>query len=138
MVYSGEKNSPKEFYIVPLSDYENACIRKDFSSISECLEYYYNNKQSTNKVRQKSLDLMKAVSSQLDKLHLKEQRLREDLLKAENSEELRLFGELLTANIHAVKAGESRVRLTNYYDGSQVEIPVRSTLFSLKKCTNLF
>ena len=124
IVYSGEKNSPKEFYIVPLSDYENACIRKDFSSISECLEYYYNNKQSTNKVRQKSLDLMKAVSSQLDKLHLKEQRLREDLLKAENSEELRLFGELLTANIHAVKAGESRVRLTNYYDGSQVEIPV--------------
>lgn len=124
LVYSDKKNSPKEFYIVPLSDYEGACLRMDFSSISECLEYYYNNKQSTNKVRQKSLDLIRAVSSQLEKLRLKEQRLSEDLLKAENSEELRLFGELLTANIHNVKPGVSRAVLTNYYDDSQIEIPV--------------
>lgn len=124
LVYSDEKNSPKEFYVVPLSDYEGVCRRSDFESIGQCLEYYYNNKQSTGKVHQKAADLMRAVSAQIDKLRLKEQRLREDLLKAENSEELRLFGELLTANIHAVKPGASRVTLTNYYDGSQVEIPI--------------
>ena len=68
--------------------------------------------------------MIRAVSSQLEKLRLKEQRLSEDLLKAENSEELRLFGELLTANIHNVKPGVSRAVLTNYYDDSQIEIPV--------------
>lgn len=126
VVYSDEKNAPKEFYIVPLSDYESVCQKKEFVSLSRCLEYYFNNKISTNRIRQKSSDLIRSVSAQLDKLRLKEQRLREDLLKAENSEQFRLFGELLTANLHAVKPGEKAVSLTNYYDGSQVEIPLDS------------
>lgn len=123
-VYCDEKNVPREFYIIPLAEYQDVCSAIQLESISSCLEYYYSNKQSTNKVRQKSSDLHRAVSSQLDKLHLKEQRLKEDLLKAENSDDLRLFGELLTANIHAVSPGADKVTVTNYYDGSQVEIPL--------------
>lgn len=136
-VYCDEKNVPKEFHVIPLSDYEDVCNSIRFETVSQCLEYYYENKESTNKVRQKSSDLIRAVSAQLDKLHLKEQRLREDLLKAENSEELRLFGELLTANIHAVKAGDRKVTVTNYYDGSKVEIPV-DPRFSPSKNAQLY
>ena len=137
-VYSDDKNSPKEFHIIPLSEYEDVCQKKQFNSISKCLEYFYSNKQSTNKVRQKSLDLIRAVSSQLDKLHLKEQRLREDLLKAENSEDLRLYGELLTANIHAVKPGADNVEVINYYDGSTVHIPLEPRFSPSKNAQNYF
>lgn len=137
-VYSDDKNSPKEFHIIPLSEYEDVCQKKQFNSISKCLEYFYSNKQSTNKVRQKSLDLIRAVSSQLDKLHLKEQRLREDLLKAENSDDLRLYGELLTANIHAVKPGTDNVEVVNYYDGSTVRIPLEPRFSPSKNAQNYF
>lgn len=137
-VYSDDKNSPKEFHIIPLSEYEDVCQKKQFSSISKCLEYFYSNKQSTNKVRQKSLDLIRAVSSQLDKLHLKEQRLKEDLLKAENSDDLRLYGELLTANIHAVKPGADNVEVVNYYDGSTVRIPLEPRFSPSKNAQNYF
>lgn len=137
-VYSDDKNSPKEFHIIPLSEYEDVCQKKQFSSISNCLEYFYSNKQSTNKVRQKSLDLIRAVSSQLDKLHLKEQRLKEDLLKAENSDDLRLYGELLTANIHAVKPGADNVEVVNYYDGSTVRIPLEPRFSPSKNAQNYF
>ena len=137
-VYSDDKNSPKEFHIIPLSEYEDVCQKKQFNSISKCLEYFYSNKQSTNKVRQKSLDLIRAVSSQLDKLHLKEQRLREDLLKAENSDDLRLYGELLTANIHAVKPGADNVEVINYYDGSTVHIPLEPRFSPSKNAQNYF
>lgn len=137
-VYSDDKNSPKEFHIIPLSEYEDVCQKKQFNSISKCLEYFYSNKQSTNKVRQKSLDLIRAVSSQLDKLHLKEQRLREDLLKAENSDDLRLYGELLTANIHAVKPGADNVEVINYYDGSTVRIPLEPRFSPSKNAQNYF
>lgn len=137
-VYSDDKNSPKEFHIIPLTEYEDVCQKKQFNSISNCLEYFYSNKQSTNKIRQKSLDLIRAVSSQLDKLHLKEQRLKEDLLKAENSDDLRLYGELLTANIHAVKPGADNVEVVNYYDGSTVCIPLDPRFSPSKNAQNYF
>ena len=57
-------------------------------------------------------------------MYLKKKRLSEDILKAENSEDLRLFGELLTANIHLVKPGMKSVDVINYYDGSTVTIPL--------------
>ena len=124
VVYSDDKGSPKEFHILPLSEYEDVCQKKEFDSLSLCLEYYYAHKQSSNKLHQKASDLERSVSSQLDKLYLKEQRLREDLLKAENSESLRLYGELLTANIHQVRPGDKSASVINYYDGSTVNIPL--------------
>ena len=74
-VYTDDKEIPKEFYITNLYEYETACQKIEFDSLSQCLEHYYGNKKSSNRVHQKSSDLIRAVSSLLDKLHLKEQRL---------------------------------------------------------------
>ena len=92
--------------------------------MSQCLAYYFDNKASSNRARQKSHDLVKSVTTTLDKLYLKKQRLSEDLLKAENSEDLRLYGELLTANMHLIKTGDKSVEVVNYYDNSTVKIPL--------------
>lgn len=137
-VYSDDKGAPKEFHVVPLSEYEGVCQKKEFDSLSRCLEYYYDHKQSSNRLHQKSSDLLRAVSSQLDKLRLKEQRLREDLLKAENSENLRLYGELLTANIHLVRPGAKSASVINYYDGSSVDIPLDPRLSPSKNAQQYF
>lgn len=138
VVYSDDKGSPKEFHILPLSEYEDVCQKKEFDSLSLCLEYYYAHKQSSNKLHQKASDLERSVSSQLDKLYLKEQRLREDLLKAENSESLRLYGELLTANIHQVRPGDKSTSVINYYDGSTVTIPLDPRLSPSKNAQQYF
>ena len=138
VVYSDDKGSPKEFHILPLSEYEDVCQKKEFDSLSLCLEYYYAHKQSSNKLHQKASDLERSVSSQLDKLYLKEQRLREDLLKAENSESLRLYGELLTANIHQVRPGDKSASVINYYDGSTVNIPLDPRLSPYKNAQQYF
>ena len=138
VVYSDDKGSPKEFHIIPLSEYEDVCQKKEFDSLSLCLEYYYAHKQSSNKLHQKASDLERSVSSQLDKLYLKEQRLREDLLKAENSESLRLYGELLTANIHQVRPGDKSTSVINYYDGSTVTIPLDPRLSPSKNAQQYF
>ncbi len=138
VVYSDDKGSPKEFHILPLSEYEDVCQKKEFDSLSLCLEYYYAHKQSSNKLHQKASDLERSVSSQLDKLYLKEQRLREDLLKAENSESLRLYGELLTANIHQVRPGDKSASVINYYDGSTVNIPLDPRLSPSKNAQQYF
>lgn len=137
-VYCDNKGNPKEFSIVPLAEYEDSCTVITFDSLGQCIQHYYENKASSSRTHQKSADLIRSVTSLLDKLHLKEQRLREDLLKAENSEDLRLFGELLTANIHMVNAGAKTVTVINYYDGSSVTIPLDQRFSPSKNAQNYF
>ncbi len=137
-VYTDDKDVPKEFHVVNLYDFETACQKKEFSTLSECLEYYFGNKKSSNRAHQKSSDLIKSVSTLLDKLHLKEQRLREDILKAENSEDLRLYGELLTANMHLIKPGAEKVTVMNYYDGSEVTIKLDKRFAPSKNAQSYF
>ena len=123
-VYLDEDNVPKEFYPFPLSNYEGAYSKITFETLSEAIDYYFEHKAQTNRIRQKSSDLIKQVQSALDKAMLKKQRLLEDIHKAENSEDLRLYGEILTANLHKVERGAKSVKLQNYYDGSDIVIPL--------------
>ena len=123
-VYFDNEGAPREYYFMPLSDYEDTCDVREYENLSECLEEYFSLKVTSNQSKQKAQDLLRAVNDLLSKKYLKKKRLSEDLLKAENSEELRLFGELLTANLHLVKQGMKSVEVTSYYDGSQVRIPL--------------
>ena len=124
VVYVDDEDTPKEFYFQPLREYEESCRRLDFSTLSEAAGYYFEHKRSSNRARQKSHDLVRSVSTRLDKLYLKKQRLEEDLLRAENSEDLRLFGELLTANMHLMHSGMKEITVTNYYNGEEITIPL--------------
>ncbi|MEG0830114.1 MAG: NFACT RNA binding domain-containing protein [Anaerovoracaceae bacterium] len=128
VVYLKDNGAPVDFHVVPLYDGDCPYKKVTFDTVSAAMTYYFSHKESSNRIKQKSTDLNKAVKSHLDKLYLKKQRLSEDLLTAENSDELRLFGELLTANIHAMQTGDTQVTVTNYYDGSPVTIPLDKRL----------
>lgn len=118
-----ENGTPREFHITDLEEYEDL-TRIDFDTLSEAVEFFFSNREASNMVRQKSMPMLKSVQSALSKALLKKKKLSEDLLNAENSDRFRLFGELLTANIHMVKPGAKRVTVTNYYDGSLIDIPL--------------
>ena len=70
------------------------------------------------------MPLLKSLQASLSKARLKKKKLSEDLLSAENSDKYRLYGELLTANIHMIKPGAKKVSVINYYDGNPIEIPL--------------
>lgn len=134
-VYVKEDGSPGDFHVVSLDIYPN---RLAFETASEMLDYFFLHRESSNRTKQKSSDLKKVASAALDKLRLKRQRLGEDLLRAENSEQYRLYGELLTASIHLVKPGADKVAVTNYYDGSEVEIPLDPKYTASKNAQRYF
>lgn len=138
VVYEDENGRPEEFYMAPLEEYENTCKRLDFDSLSHVCGYFYEHRNATNRARQKSHSLVHSVKSRLDKLYLKKQRLNEDLLKAENSEQLRLYGELLTANMHLMEPGMKEVTVTNYYTGKPVVIPLDPRWSPNKNAQNYF
>ena len=122
-VYVDDEGTPREFHITALSEFEELDTLF-FDTVSECVDFYFTNRVASNMVRQKAMPLLKSVQASHSKALLKKKRLSEDLLNAENSEKYRLYGELLTANLHLVKPGDRRVRVINYYDGSEIEIPL--------------
>ena len=122
-VYIDEEGTPREFHVTALSEFEE--LRTEyFDTLSECVDYYFSNREASNLVRQKAQPLLKSVQASLSKALLKKKKLSEDLLNAENSDKYRLYGELLTANIHLVQPGARSVTVTNYYDGTQLAIPL--------------
>lgn len=125
-VYLNEDGKPADFHITPLSLYESdpSFQPLHFDSLSQAAEYFFVHRESSNTIRQKSNDLQRVIRSALDKSRLKLQRLGDDLQKAEKADQHRLYGELLTANLHLVQPGADKVTVTSYYDGSQVTIPL--------------
>lgn len=115
---------PIEFSFLPLTQYTGGASLIRFDSYSELLEGYYASKDKAERLRQKSKDLHKTVKSMHERAVRKLAARREEQQKSEESDELRVFGELLSANLWAIKKGDRSATVTNYYDGSEVTIPL--------------
>lgn len=127
-VYLNESDAPIDFYCFNLYDASSFYKEVHFSDIQEAVEYFYDHKDSSNKMKQKSMDLTKALSSSLEKLYLKKQKLSQDLLQAESSEIFKLFGELLTANMYVIPSKATEVHVVNYYNDESLTITLDSRL----------
>lgn len=123
--YDGDK--PVGFYVKPLEDLEGA-KKREFDSVSKMLDSYYSGRDSSNRMKQKSSDLLKTIKQNTNKLNLKVQRLLEDLEKAKKGDTWKLYGELLTANLHNLSDGLESVTLTDYYTNEDVTIKLDSML----------
>lgn len=124
VVYTDKDNKPADFHIFPLSNAERVFNKVTFNDPSSAAEYYYFHKSASNRVNQKASDLKRSLTASLSKLYLKKQRLFEDLYAASNAEPYRIFGELLTANLHNIRKGASSATVFNYYDNADIDIPL--------------
>lgn len=129
-----------DFASILLEHYQGVHDTQTFDSISEVLEDYYYHRDLQERLKQKSVDLRKFVQQSLDKLYKKLQNLGEDLHAAEKSEDYRVYGELLTANLHLIKKGTTEVEVVNYYDetGGTIPIPLDAHLSPAQNAQRYF
>ena len=129
---------PIEYSSVPLTmygEYETS----NFSTISEVLENYYAEKNVYSRIRQKSVDLRKIVSTALERnikkydLQLKQQK------DAEKKEKYKLYGELLQAYGYGIEEGAKSVEVENYYENNNlIKIPLDESLSALENSKKYF
>lgn len=129
---------PVDFASVSLTMYKDL-ERTDFDSISAVLENYYAEKNTYSRIRQKSVDLRKIVSTALERnvkkydLQLKQQK------DAEKKEKYKLYGELLQAYGYGIEAGAKCAEVENYYDNNAlIKIPLDETLSALENSKKYF
>ncbi|MEA5050628.1 MAG: NFACT RNA binding domain-containing protein [Oscillospiraceae bacterium] len=121
IVYDGKK--PVEFSFIELTQYAGLTSVR-FDTASSLLDAYYLERDRAERARTRSSDLQKQVGSLYDRAVRKLAARRQELLDTGRAEEKRLYGELLTANLHAVGKGMPSVRLLNYYTGETVDVPL--------------
>jgi len=95
-------------------------------SLSEAMDTFYLGRDLHLRMQQRSADLQRHIKNAIDRLEKKRGILAMALNESEQAEQNRIFGELLTAQLHLVEKGAASVTLPNYYDPDQamVEIPL--------------
>ena len=113
---------PTEFSFFAPQQYGPAAVLTEYPTYSEMLEDYYATKDRAERLRQKSRELYKAVHNLYDRAVRKQTARREELAQSEKADSLRLYGELLQANLWAIQKGDRQVTVENYYTGEPVTI----------------
>ena len=101
---------------------------KQFDSLSELLDFFYQDKAERDRVNQQSSDLIHRVQTELDKNIKKLGKQEKELLATENAEEFRQKGELLTTYLTLVPNNQDQVELDNYYTNEKIVIALDKSL----------
>lgn len=109
-----EDNNLKDFFPINLPSLEED-NKKYFPSPSKTLEYYYSEKDKSDRLNNKSSSLLKLVNNNLERCHKKMELLKDNLEKCKKAYKYRIYGELLTANIYNIKQGDESIDVVNYY-----------------------
>ena len=114
---------PVEFSFTALTQYgPDAC--RTYPDFSALLEDYYAVKDRAERLRQKSRDLLKTVRNLHERAVRKQAARTEELAQSEASDELRIKGELVQANLWQIERGMASVTVDNYYTGQKETIPL--------------
>ena len=121
---------PKEFSFFPIRQYGHSAIVKKFENIDSLLDSFYSERDRIERVKQKSGDLLKAVVNIYDRLQRKLVNQKADLEKCADKERLKRYGDIIYANLSAIKKGDSKALLIDFYDENcpEIEIPLDTKL----------
>jgi predicted ribosome quality control (RQC) complex YloA/Tae2 family protein len=126
------------FYMLRLSHIKGES--KTFASLGELLDRFFFGKAERDRVKQQAHDLERFMQNELAKNEKKLKKLANTLKEAEKAEQYQLFGELLTANMYAIKKGDTEAEVMNYYDenGGMVTIPLNPLKTPSENAQNYF
>lgn len=136
IIWNGKE--PIEFSAFPLTQYQDYTIAA-YTSISEVLELYYAKKNAYTRIRQKSADLRRIVTTALERNQKKLQLQLKQLSDTEKREKYRIYGELLQTYGYGVKEGSKFLVCENYYDNNkEIKIPLDETKSPLENAQKYF
>lgn len=118
-----EDRRPMEFSVIRLSQYAHLeCMMQE--SVSAVLETYFAARDTYTRIRQKSVDLRKVVSTVLDRARKKYDLQRKQLKDTEKREKYKVYGELINTYGYGLAENSQKLDALNYYTNEMVSIPL--------------
>lgn len=115
---------PKDMCFFNVEQYGDVLTVKEYESPSFLLDDFFYERDRINRITHRGQELFKLLNTLLERTSRKLNLQREELKHCADREQLRLFGELITANLHSLKKGSCAYDVLNYYDSmNPVRIP---------------
>lgn len=126
LMLTDENNIPKDFSYMPIIQYGSALSVRTADSYSRLLDEFYGDRDRAARIKTMAQDILKLVTNVKNRTRRKLNYRLADLEKCKDREQLRIYGELLKANLYAIEKGASVARVQNYYDENMgfVDIPL--------------
>lgn len=120
-------NTPEEFASIRLTHLtaDSRYSTQEYDSVSQVLRCFYASKSALTRIRQKSVDLRKVVSTALERNIKKYDLQKKQLKETEKREKYRIYGELIHAYGYGLEEGAKELAAANYYDDNkEIKIPL--------------
>lgn len=112
-IYMDAQNHPQIAYFLETLD--QTLEQKSYSSLIKMIEEFYTKSNKDLKMHQRTTALKKNLSQRIERYTSKLKKQELELIDAENADESRKIGELITANNYLIEKGMNRVEVLDYY-----------------------
>ena len=120
-----ETGTAADFFPFPYLTY-TPDRQKPMASLSEAMDAFYLGRDLRMRMQQRSAGLRSQIKTALERVEKKQAIMEDTLARSGETEQDRIRGDLLTANLYAIPRGAKSVRVQNYYEEGcpEVEIPL--------------
>lgn len=136
-IITDDEGNPVEFEVYALFQYRD-CRRINCQTVSSMLISYYRQRDVYTRIRQKSSDLRKIVSTAFERCVKKYDIQQKQLDDTSKMDKYKLYGELLQTYGYTAAEGDSRLSCENYYTGDTIEIPLDPTISAMANSVRYF
>ena len=111
-----------------------------FESYSDLVDQFYAGRDSRERMRQKTAQLRKSLTTQRDRLARKLAAQSQELEAAGDRQRLKEWGDIISANLYRIQRGDKSLRAENFFspEGEMVEIPLEETYTPAKNAQKYY
>ena len=114
-----------DYAYLDIRQYGAYAVSEICDSFCAMLDAFYEGREQAERVRQKGQDLMKAAVNACDRVRRKIAMQEKEYAQTQNREQLRICGELITANFYRMERGASLLTAENYYADGCPTVEIR-------------
>ncbi len=135
-----ENDRPKDFSFINVNQYQNKLNIKKYDNFSMLLDDFFSDRDKIDRMKVKSFNLNKQINNILSRLRKKIKIQEKEIEQSENKENMRVFADIINANLYKIEKGASEVTLENFYDENleKVKIKLNPMLSAAKNAQNFY
>ena len=118
-LYIHQYQDKEYFHVIPLTHLQ--CDYQVYS-LFDGLDEHYHLIDEKDRIKQQTSDLGKFIHNEYQRNVSKLNKLKQTYFESQNSDDLRIKGDLLFANLNLITKGQKEVTVENYYDGTMITI----------------
>ncbi len=120
---------PKDLSHLEIKQYGDKLNVTKYDSCSALLDDFYLERDRINRINHRGHELIKLLNNLIERTARKIVLQKEELKRCEDKDQLRLYGELIVANLHRLQKGVPFYEVENYYDYCKIiKIPCNPAL----------